>query len=204
LLVPIDRSAFVARRRRAAVQFCRFAVVGTSGVLVTMISLILLKKVGPAVEVQIVGLPPTDFHVRWYHLYSTIAFLIANLWNFCLNRRWTFAGHRGARWWRQYWPFLLVGLLGQGIGLVLLTLLMHRGSPLSLPTGLLDGSSGLRTRLYWAQLIVIAVVTPLTFALNKAWTFAASRSAVQLTERNETATGLTTQEGGPGSTRTAA
>ena len=46
------------------------------------------------------------------------------------------------RWWREYWPFLAVGLLGQLIGLVLLTLLMHRGSPLHLsPDGVrrLDG-----------------------------------------------------------------
>ena len=53
---------------------------------------------------------------------------------------------------------------------------MHRGSPLALPAGLLDDSSGLRTRLYWAQLIVIAVVTPMAFALNKVWTFAAVRT----------------------------
>jgi hypothetical protein len=67
-------------------------------------------------------------------------------------------------------------MLGQAIGLVLLTLLMHRGSPISLPTGELDDSSGFRTRLYWAQLIVIAVVTPLSFVLNKLWTFAAVRT----------------------------
>jgi hypothetical protein len=53
---------------------------------------------------------------------------------------------------------------------------MNRGSILALPTGLLDDSSGLRTRLYWAQLIVIVVVTPLSFVLNKLWTFAAVRT----------------------------
>jgi membrane fusion protein (multidrug efflux system) len=53
---------------------------------------------------------------------------------------------------------------------------MHHGSPISLPTDSLDDSTGLRTRLYWAQLIVIAVVTPLSFVLNKLWTFAAVRT----------------------------
>ena len=62
------------------------------------------------------------------------------------------------------------------MGLVLLTLLMHEGSPLHLPRGVFDDSTGLRTRLYWAQLIVIAVVTPVSFVLNKLWTFAAVRT----------------------------
>jgi hypothetical protein len=47
---------------------------------------------------------------------------------------------------------------------------------MALPRGVLDDTSGFRTRLYWAQLIVIAVVTPLSFVLNKLWTFAAVRT----------------------------
>ena len=65
----------------------------------------------------------------------------------------------------------------QVLGLALLTLLMHPDSAISLPRDVLDDSSGLRNRLYWAQLIVITVVTPLSFVLNKLWTFAAVRSA---------------------------
>jgi putative flippase GtrA len=120
--------------------------------------------------------PYCDFNVRWYHVYSTIAFLVANLCNFQLNRTWTFQTARHAGWWKEYWPFLAVGAMGQAIGLVLLTFLMHPGSPLALPTSVLDDSSGFRTRLYWAQLIVIMVVTPLSFVLNKLWTFAAVRT----------------------------
>ena len=157
-------------------QFVRFAVVGATGVLVNMVALILVKRLGPHPEVALFALPPTAFHVRWYHLYSTAAFVVANLWNFQLNRWWTFRSSRHSRWWKEYWPFLAVGFLGQAIGLVLLTLLMHRGSPLSLPTDLFDDSTGFRTRLYWAQLIVIAIVTPLSFVLNKVWTFAAVRT----------------------------
>jgi putative flippase GtrA len=164
------------RHRRNFWQFCRFAAVGASGVVANLLVLIVVKRLGPHSEVVVLALRPTDFNIRWYHVYSTIAFVVANGWNFWLNRYWTFRSARHTVWWREYWPFLLVGLLGQVIGLILLTLLMHRGSPLALPTDLLDDSSGFRTRLYWAQLLVIGVVTPLTFVLNKLWTFAAIRT----------------------------
>lgn len=68
-----------------------------------------------------------------------------------LNRTWTFRTSKHARWWHEYWPFLAVGLLGQVIGLVLLTLLMHLDSPIHLSPTVLDDSTGFRTRLYWAQ-----------------------------------------------------
>jgi len=164
------------RHRHNWLLLLRFAVVGASGVLVNLLTLVVVKKLGPSFDQAIVGLPGTEFNVRWYHLYSTIAFLVANLWNFQLNRSWTFRTSRHARWWREYWPFLAVGLLGQVVGLVLLTMLMHLDSPIHLSPTLLDDSTGFRTRLYWAQLIVIAVVTPVSFVLNKIWTFAAVRT----------------------------
>lgn len=170
------RTESLRRHRRNALQFGRFALVGGTGVVVNLIALIAVKRLGPHPEVALFALWPTQFHVRWYHLYSTAAFVVANLWNFQLNRSWTFRSSTRRTWWREYWPFLAVGMLGQAIGLVLLTLLMHHGSPLSLPTDPLDDTSGLRTRLYWAQLIVIAVVTPLSFVLNKLWTFAAVKT----------------------------
>jgi putative flippase GtrA len=174
--VSTTRTETLRRHSRNALQFGRFALVGGTGVAVNLVVLVLVKRLGPQPEQAIAALQPTDFHVRWYHVYSTVAFVVANLWNFQLNRWWTFRSSRRSRWLREYWPFLAVGMLGQAIGLVLLTLLMHRSSPLSLPTDLLDDSSGLRTRLYWAQLIVIVVVTPLSFVLNKLWTFAAVRT----------------------------
>jgi putative flippase GtrA len=164
------------RHRRNLILLARFAAVGASGVVVNMVALIVANKLGPAHEQAIVGLPLSDFNVRWYHVYSTIAFLVANLWNFQLNRTWAFQTARHASWRKEYSPFLAVGTLGQAIGLVVLTALMHPGSPLSLPTSVLDDSSGLRTRLYWAQLIVIGLVTPLSFVLNKVWTFNAVRA----------------------------
>ena len=164
------------RHRHNWVLLLRFGVVGASGVLVNLLTLIVVKKLGPGFNEAIVGLPASDFNVRWYHVYSTVAFVVANLWNFQLNRTWTFRTSAHARWWHEYWPFLAVGLLGQVVGLLLLTMLMHLDSPLHLPTSVFDDSTGFRTRLYWAQLIVIAVVTPISFVLNKIWTFAAVRS----------------------------
>jgi putative flippase GtrA len=164
------------RHRHNWLLLLRFAVVGASGVLVNLLTLVVVKKLGPDFNQAIVPVPGTDYNVRWYHVYSTIAFLVANLWNFQLNRSWTFRSSHRAVWWREYLPFFIVGLLGQLVGLVLLTLLMHEGSPLHLPDAIFDNSTGLRTRLYWAQLIVIAVVTPVSFVLNKLWTFTAVRT----------------------------
>lgn len=166
----------VARHRRNLRLLVKFALVGASGVVVNLLALIVVAKMGPMSEVEVIGLPIGDFHVRWYHVYSTAAFLVANVWNFQLNRSWTFQSARHSGWWREYLPFLTVGLLGQAIGLLLLTLLMHRGSPLSLSPEFFDNSTGFRTRLYAAQLIVIGVVTPLSFVLNKLWTFNAVRT----------------------------
>ena len=83
------------------------------------------KKMGPDENSIFFDLPLTDFNVRWYHVYSTIAFLVANLWNFELNRLWTFRSAKHAGWFREYFPFLTVGILAQIVGLGILTLLMH-------------------------------------------------------------------------------
>jgi len=166
----------LTRHRRNVGLLVRFGVVGASGVLVNMLVLIALRKLGPHFDDAVVGLGASDFNVRWYHVYSTVAFLVANLSNFQLNRSWTFQTTRHSRWWTEYWPFLVVGLGGQAVGLALLTLLMHPHSPVGLPTDFFDDTSGLRSRLYWSQLIVIGLVTPLSFVFNKLWTFAAVRT----------------------------
>ncbi len=166
----------VARHRHNVVLLVRFGLVGASGVLVNLVTLILVKRLGPAFEEAALALAFSELNVRWYHVYSTTAFFVANLWNFQLNRTWTFRSAGRVRWWREYWPFLAVGLAGQLVGLLLLTALLHPESPVGLPTSVLDDSTGLRTRLYWGQLIVIALVTPLSFVINKLWTFAAVRT----------------------------
>lgn len=170
-----SREGLSARQRRNLSQLARFGAVGASGVVVNLLTLVLLRRVGPHFDQAALALGSTDYNLRWYHVYSTIAFLVANLANFQLNRTWTFKSARSARWWAEYWPFLVVGLGGQLVGLALLTAMLHPHSPVGLPTDVLDDSTGLRTRLYWAQLVVIALVTPLSFVLNKVWTFAAVR-----------------------------
>ncbi len=167
----------------------RFGLVGGSGVLVNMLAIIVANKVGPNAHGVAVDLPLTDFNIRWYHVYSTISFLLANLWNFQLNRLWTFRSAAHASWFREYLPFLAVGVVGLAANLGILTLLLHPGSFLSLPTSFFDDSTGFRTRLYWGQLIAIAVVTPLSFVLNKVWTFSAVRSRHKDGVREDTPAG---------------
>ena len=150
-------------------ELFRFAAVGLSGVAVNMVTMIVLTLLGPDPEGAVLAIPASEFHVRWYHVFSFGAFLVANLWNFQLNRSWTFRSAGG--WWREYRAFLTVGVLAQVLGLGLLTLLMHAHSPIALPRTIFDDSSFLLTRVYWAQLIMIGVVTPVSFLLNKFWTF---------------------------------
>lgn len=169
------RDTVLVRHRDNWTLLFRFGIVGATGVVVNLLALIVFKRLGPHPEVALLGLPVGDFNIRWYHVFSTIAFVVANLWNFQLNRTWTFRSGKHASWAKEYWPFLAVGLLGQALGLLLLTALMHQGSPIALSSSVLDDTTGLRTRLYWAQLIVIGVVTPLSFVMNKLWTFSAVR-----------------------------
>src|SRR6476659_1890237 len=112
-----------------------------------MAVLIVLNKIGPNAHTVAWDLPCTDFNIRWYHVYSTIAFLIADLWNFPLNLWWTFKSAQHSRLWREYLPFLAVGLLALIANLAILTLLMHPGSPFSLSTSFFDDSTVFRTRL---------------------------------------------------------
>jgi len=165
------RHWLLVRHRSNWFQLFRFALVGGTGVLVNLLVVVVCNQLGPDPESVAVDLPRTAYNVRWYHVFSTVAFVVANLWNFQLNRWWTFKSARHAGWWREYPPFLVVGLAAQAVGLLVLTLLMHPDSALSLPTSVLDDSSALRTKVYWAQLISVVLVTPLSFVLNKIWTF---------------------------------
>ena len=119
------------------------------------------------------------FNVRWYHLFLTAAFLVANIWNFQLNRAWTFrrAHHRG--WLREYSLFLATGLASLAVGLAISTALLHPNSSLRLSPGIFDKSSGLRNPLYWANLIQIALTMPINFAVNRLWTFKSTLASAE-------------------------
>jgi putative flippase GtrA len=161
------------RHRHNWAQLTRFSMVGGSGVVVNLCVFGLLLRSGTDPHGVVLPVVGTAFNVRWYHVFSTVAFLVANLWNFQLNRSWTFKSAGTASWRRGYGTFLTVGLAAQALGLLVLTMLVHPQSPVSLPTGLLDGSSLARSRELWAQAMTIAIVTPVSFVGNKLWTFRA-------------------------------
>ena len=183
------RHFLLVRHGHNWILLVRFGLVGGSGVLVNLLAVIIANKLGPDEQSVFADLPLTAFNVRWYHVYSMIAFVVANVWNFQLNRKFTFRSAAHASWWREYLPFLAVGLGGQLIGLGILTLLMHPGSIFSLSPIIFDNSTGFRTRLYWAQLITIAIVTPVSFVLNKLWTFSAVRGKNDVRTSEDTPAG---------------
>ena len=161
------------RQRHNWLLLVRFGLVGASGVVVNQLALTLVQAVGPGSTGIWIDLPASDYNVRWYHLFVTIAFFVANLWNFQLNRGWTFASGNHAGWVEEYVPFLLVGLISLALNLGIVTLLMHEHSILRLPADVFGADDD--TRLRWANLIAIAVITPLSFVFNKVWTFRAVR-----------------------------
>lgn len=164
------------RHRHNWLQFLRFGLVGGSGVVVNLVVTIICKRLFPHYEDVALPLPGGDFNIRWYHLIQTVAFLVANTWNFQINRSWTFKSGKHANWWREFFPFLAVGLVAFVVGQVLLTLMLNPNSPFSLGQfGFFDDSNGLRTKLYWATLIQIVLTMPINFVVNKLWTFRAVR-----------------------------
>lgn len=113
----------------------------------------------------------TEFNIRWYHVFLTIAFLVANTWNYQLNRMWTFRGISPNSWLRGFLPFLLTGLGAFLASQVVATLLMNPTSPIALPSDIFDDSTGFRTKFYWATAISIVAAMPVNFLVNKFWAF---------------------------------
>lgn len=166
------------RGRRHLRQFLTFGMVGGSGIVVNLVVTILLNKVVPHYEDVVVRIVGTPFNVRWYHLMQVAAFVVANTWNYELNRRITFkARGRGRRSWvRGLASFMGIGVVALLVGLAIQTVLLNRTSPFWLGhIGWMDDSSGFRRRLYWATLIQIALTMPINFIVNKLVTFRAVR-----------------------------
>ena len=164
-------------------QFLRFGIVGGSGVLVNFIVFYLANK---ALESGLdlhandvfMQLGSTRWNIRWYHVMSTVAFLVANTWNYPLNRSWPFRHVPQRSWLRGYFPFLATGVVALGVSLTVMTLLMNPTTPLGLPDSLFDDSTGLRTKSYWAQAISTFIAMPVNFIINRFWTFGKLKSAV--------------------------
>lgn len=91
----------------------------------------------------------------WYLAASAIGYIAGAINGFLLNRRWTFAGHVGDALTPVRWT--IVQGCGLGVNLGLLYLCVHGAG--------LDEIVG--------QVIATAVVTVLTFFVNRTWTFRA-------------------------------
>lgn len=163
-----------AGHRQHLRQFIQFGLVGGSGVIVNLLVAVTMHRLhGGTVNAQVplFGVPLTGKSFRYLHLVWLVAFLVANLWNFQLNRRWTFQASAHGSWWRQFIPFLTVGSAAALAGLVLISLFTHADSPLYLPEPWFHEQAGLRSRTYWAQLLTILLTMPINFVVNKLWTF---------------------------------
>ncbi|WP_049192400.1 GtrA family protein [Corynebacterium striatum] len=157
-------------------QFIKFGVVGGSGVLVNQAVFIATKKIfdsafGLHYYDPFWAIPFTDFNIRWYNVFAFIAFLVANIWNYQLNRKWTFGSVEKVSWLRGFFPFLITGVGAMIVSQIVMVALINTNSPVQLPSDIFDDSSGLRNKSYWANAISIVVAMPINFVINKLWTF---------------------------------
>src|SRR5271165_3847654 len=91
-----------------------------------------------------------------YRVANVIAWLIAVMNNFVLNRHWTFDA-RGGRARSQAIRFLVVSLVAEGVSLLLLTVFVE----------------GAGIDKVAAQAVAVAASMPLNFIGNKLWSFRA-------------------------------
>jgi putative flippase GtrA len=101
-----------------------------------------------------------------YRLASVVAWLVAVMNNFVLNRHWTFDA-RGGQARFQAIRFLVVSLAAEGFSLSLLTLLVEGAS---LPKVL-------------AQALAVAASMPLNFLGNKLWSFRSDAEVIPASGR---------------------
>ncbi|HDM2782656.1 TPA: GtrA family protein, partial [Staphylococcus aureus] len=85
-------------------QFLKFGLVGGSGTAVNLFVYFLAQKLFGAADIfaedPFMNLFGSAFHIRWYHVFATISFLVANTWNYQLNRMWTFRTVSKVSWIR--------------------------------------------------------------------------------------------------------
>lgn len=167
---------FAARLLGNLEQFVKFGMVGGSGTLVNLaviyVGTKILENVYHLHENDIVWpIVGTDFNVRWFNVIMCIAFLVANTWNYQLNRMWTFKSVSKVSWLRGFFPFLFTGIGALVVSNFVAVLLMNPTSPIGLPESIFDDSSGLRRKFYWASAISILAAMPINFVFNKLWTF---------------------------------
>jgi putative flippase GtrA len=118
-------------------RFARFAVVGV---------------IATATHTAVFALAIEAFRIEPV-VANALAFCVAVLVGYALNRRWTFAAHGGddARLWR----YVVGALAGLGANSLIMYVAVHRvhWSP------------------YLGLALAVVLVPPLTFALNQFWVF---------------------------------
>ncbi len=162
------------RYRHVLRQFVKFGLVGGAGVAVNMLVAIALNKLnGGTANAQniLFAIPGTRYNFRFTSLVWIVGFLVANLFNFQLNRSWTFRNTPRAPWMKEFWPFLAVGSAAAAIGLFIKIAFTNPKSPIFLPEPWFHENAGLQSREYWAQLFTILITMPINFLVNKLWTF---------------------------------
>lgn len=165
---------FYRRYAHVGRQFLKFGLVGGAGVVVNMLVAIVMNKAnGGTVNAQnvIFSIPGTPYNVRFTVLVWIVGFLVANLFNFELNRRWTFKAGNAAPWLKEFGPFLAVGSAAALVGIFIKIGFTNPTSPIYLPHPLFHEDTGLQSREYWAQLLTIIITMPINFLVNKLWTF---------------------------------
>jgi len=126
------------RRPENWLQLVRFGLVGGIGFVVNL-----------AVYAVCVHGAGVDYHVA-----NVVAWLVAVLNNFVLNRHWTFDAADG-RAHAQAVRFLLVSLVAEALSLLLLTLFVESAGVAKVP----------------AQALAVGCSMPVNFLGNKLWSF---------------------------------
>jgi dolichol-phosphate mannosyltransferase len=135
---PHVRLLYGLRHPANWLQLMRFGIVGGVGFVVNVAVYTLF--------VHSVGLD--------YRAANIVAWLVAVVNNFLLNRHWTFDA-RGGRAHAQAIRFLLVSLVAEAVSLLLLTVFVQGAGVAKVP----------------AQAMAVAASMPLNFLGNKLWSF---------------------------------
>jgi putative flippase GtrA len=137
---PHTRLLHGMRRPANWLQLVRFAIVGGIGFVVNLAVY--------ALCVHVLGID--------YHLAAVLAWVVAVINNFALNRHWTFDARAGRAHFQAI-RFLIVSLIALGVSLLLLTLFVDVLAIAKVP----------------AQALAVAASMPLNFLGNKLWSFRA-------------------------------
>ncbi|MBW3085571.1 hypothetical protein KEM60_01771 [Austwickia sp. TVS 96-490-7B] len=158
---------------RSLIQLVMFGIVGASGVLANLaISIVLHRLNGGTAHAGdvIFSISDQPYAVRYRNFVWISSFVIANIWNYQLNRAFTFKDSK-PKWVRGFVLFLLSGTAGMLFGLLAQWAMTHPGSAFYLPSEFFNERSGFRSREYWSQIISIGLATPINFVFSKYVTF---------------------------------